>query len=511
MAGMEGTQAGAVAEPVGGPDTASDLEKPSSQRRGPAERLGRRPIPGPALQPGQQPSTARAMMPAVLTSFRGWVSERVRGKQNSEAREEEPTYLPLVVETDESAEDLEAQGASQAAEALVAERAAAPVKTKVSDAERIERIEREIDDGLSQLRAMSPAQRGQSLLLTNVSAMLCSRGRLLEASEWLLPALAERRLALGDRALPTLTLLNHIGLLLLQEKARIDEAAAEGLGEDDLAMSVMASPPFRANAGTPSAPAAAKALCFRVAYAPAANGEADGHAAPADSATDAAESTAADAAVEVVAVGPSGHARAAKAYLTEAAQARRELQGDQHEETLTALNNLGAAHSALREWGEAEKLYREVLASRRQMLGDKHPDTFTSANNLGRVLLERGKVKQSAALFIEAFDGAGRHEALGRTRARRTRACPRRQPPKALSPCLAALTPPPPAPTQAGSMSTPTSSGTISTTTAKIEPGSARVARGGAHRVWKGDHIARSSLRRIRAAEQPQSSTNASM
>ena len=62
---------------------------------------------------------------------------------------------------------------------------------------------------------------------------------------------------------------------------------------------------------------------------------------------------------------------------------RREVQGDKHPDTATALGNLGATYSALGKPQEALKLQQQALDILREVLGDKHPDTAKALGNLG--------------------------------------------------------------------------------------------------------------------------------
>jgi len=215
--------------------------------------------------------------------------------------------------------------------------------------------------GLRALSTMGP-ERGTSSLIVEVSDMLRRAGRLPEARHLLEEAWHTRRDAHGEKAASTLTALNNWSAVLLDTAAMYE---AERL-----------LPPIDEKPG--STPEADYERAEKAA----------GPAAKADKA-------------------------AAKKQLAVALQARREVQGDLHVETLTAINNMGAAHLALGEVSKAEALYRECLRGRRSLLGDDDPDTLTSVNNLGLLLMERGKLVESGKLLVEAFHGAGYSPALG--------------------------------------------------------------------------------------------------
>ena len=62
--------------------------------------------------------------------------------------------------------------------------------------------------------------------------------------------------------------------------------------------------------------------------------------------------------------------------------ARKEILGEEHPYTLTSLFNLANSYSNLGDYNKAEKLHEEVYISRKQILGVNHPDTLTSLSSL---------------------------------------------------------------------------------------------------------------------------------
>ncbi len=52
---------------------------------------------------------------------------------------------------------------------------------------------------------------------------------------------------------------------------------------------------------------------------------------------------------------------------------RRKLLGEEHPDVIVSLANLASALQDLREYAEAEQLYRQVLTLRRKLFGEEHP------------------------------------------------------------------------------------------------------------------------------------------
>ena len=83
---------------------------------------------------------------------------------------------------------------------------------------------------------------------------------------------------------------------------------------------------------------------------------------------------------------------------------RRRLLGDEHPDTLTSLNTLGAILADQGKLDQAEQTYRHALEIRRRVLGDDHPDTLESLNDLGLVMYYEGKLKQAEPIVREAME-----------------------------------------------------------------------------------------------------------
>ena len=81
---------------------------------------------------------------------------------------------------------------------------------------------------------------------------------------------------------------------------------------------------------------------------------------------------------------------------------RRRVLGDDHPDTLTSLNNMGALLVAQGKPAEAEPYYREALEGNRSVLGDDHPGTLVSINNMGFLLQAQGKLAEAEPYYREA-------------------------------------------------------------------------------------------------------------
>lgn len=82
----------------------------------------------------------------------------------------------------------------------------------------------------------------------------------------------------------------------------------------------------------------------------------------------------------------SGEARAAKLDLEKCLALYVEEFGEEHQETLTALNNLAMVLYALGDFDGGRALHQQTLEGRRRVLGDGHPHTLASLNNLATML-----------------------------------------------------------------------------------------------------------------------------
>jgi hypothetical protein len=60
----------------------------------------------------------------------------------------------------------------------------------------------------------------------------------------------------------------------------------------------------------------------------------------------------------------------------------KQILGEQHPETLTAMVNLAGTYRNQGKWDEAMELQEKVLGLTKQILGERHPDTLAAMANL---------------------------------------------------------------------------------------------------------------------------------
>ncbi|MCB9833877.1 MAG: tetratricopeptide repeat protein [Planctomycetes bacterium] len=91
--------------------------------------------------------------------------------------------------------------------------------------------------------------------------------------------------------------------------------------------------------------------------------------------------------------------------------ARTRLQGPEHPDTLTSMNNLALTLQDQGDLEGARGLEEAVLAARTRLLGPEHPDTLTSMNNLALTLQDQGDLE--GACGLEEAVLAAPHAAAG--------------------------------------------------------------------------------------------------
>lgn len=77
--------------------------------------------------------------------------------------------------------------------------------------------------------------------------------------------------------------------------------------------------------------------------------------------------------------------------------------GEDHRDTLTALNGWASALASLDRFDEAEAMFRQCLASRERVLGPHDPDTLDSAHNLADFLRNRGRWDDAEKLLTQTL------------------------------------------------------------------------------------------------------------
>ncbi|MGO5145441.1 tetratricopeptide repeat protein, partial [Catenibacterium mitsuokai] len=93
--------------------------------------------------------------------------------------------------------------------------------------------------------------------------------------------------------------------------------------------------------------------------------------------------------------------------------ARKEILGENHPDTLTSLNNLAIFYSYLGDYNKACELQNAVYNIRKEILGEKHPDTLNSLNNLANSYSDLGDYNKALELKNAVYNA--RKEILGET------------------------------------------------------------------------------------------------
>ncbi len=84
------------------------------------------------------------------------------------------------------------------------------------------------------------------------------------------------------------------------------------------------------------------------------------------------------------------------------------MQGEEHPETLTSMNNLALTLGGQGDLAGARALQEKVLEVRRRVLGKEHPDTLISMANLAYTLLQMGEHLPALQLMQTVAEGRAR-------------------------------------------------------------------------------------------------------
>ncbi|KAH7304608.1 hypothetical protein B0I35DRAFT_401104 [Stachybotrys elegans] len=88
----------------------------------------------------------------------------------------------------------------------------------------------------------------------------------------------------------------------------------------------------------------------------------------------------------------------------EVLEKRRQILGDEHPSTISAMNNLANTLGDQGKLDEAALMEREVLEKMRRILGDEHPSTISAMNNLANTLGDQGKLDEAALMKREVLE-----------------------------------------------------------------------------------------------------------
>lgn len=100
----------------------------------------------------------------------------------------------------------------------------------------------------------------------------------------------------------------------------------------------------------------------------------------------------------------AGRAKEVRSLAEQLLELHRRLLGEEHPDTATSMDNLGALLKSLREYEAAEKHHARAREIRKAVLGEHHPTYATSLNNLADLYLSTGRVKESLVHYRQAKD-----------------------------------------------------------------------------------------------------------
>ena len=92
--------------------------------------------------------------------------------------------------------------------------------------------------------------------------------------------------------------------------------------------------------------------------------------------------------------------------------ARKEILGENHSDTLFALNNLAGSYAYLGDYSKAFELQSTVYNARKKVSGENHPDTLTALHNLAITYSDLGDYNKAYELQNLVYNG--RKEVLGK-------------------------------------------------------------------------------------------------
>lgn len=92
----------------------------------------------------------------------------------------------------------------------------------------------------------------------------------------------------------------------------------------------------------------------------------------------------------------------------EVLEAIKSVLGEEHLETLYAMDELACIYSCQGQLKQAESLQKQVLETRKRVLGAEHPGTLAAMSNLGFTYLSQGKLREAEDLHNHVFETSKR-------------------------------------------------------------------------------------------------------
>lgn len=108
-----------------------------------------------------------------------------------------------------------------------------------------------------------------------------------------------------------------------------------------------------------------------------------------------------------IAHGSGDHARSLELW-SQSAEQLAQVRGENHKETLIALNNTAMALKDLGRLSEAENVMREVFERRITTFGPDHPQTLGSQDLLAGIIQKQGRDEEAAAMLEDVVEGRRR-------------------------------------------------------------------------------------------------------
>ena len=108
----------------------------------------------------------------------------------------------------------------------------------------------------------------------------------------------------------------------------------------------------------------------------------------------------------------------------EALDTMRRVMGNDHAETMVAINNLAIIYNDMGQYAKAEPLYLENVAGALRVQGERHPEAIASTVNLGSFYLARGRHAEAltqASKALRLFEGVVPDDFPGRAIAHQIR------------------------------------------------------------------------------------------
>jgi len=91
----------------------------------------------------------------------------------------------------------------------------------------------------------------------------------------------------------------------------------------------------------------------------------------------------------------------AEKHLERAHQIRREQLGEEHPDTLAAMEGLARVYWRQGRYDRAQPLFNKTLEGRRKILGEEHPDTLYSMNGLAALYFSQGRYTEAESLYTK--------------------------------------------------------------------------------------------------------------